>query len=125
MTIERPMFPPRAESVHAVPIIPLSDSRPTKGPQASLLTTLRAARRHMLTRLTLLPASAVAIPAAAAAHADAELIALGKQLEILVDANYAARQPWARSLAGARRVHDATFGDSVGPPGDNRNRCGI
>jgi hypothetical protein len=53
-----------------------------------------------------------AIPAAASAvGADAELVRLGKQLEILVDAYYAARQPWARALSEAHRVRRATFGD--------------
>jgi hypothetical protein len=61
--------------------------------------------------LALLPASTMAIPAAASAHGDAELIALGKQLEIMVDAYYAARRPWARALSEAHRVQEATFGN--------------
>jgi hypothetical protein len=62
-----------------------------------------------LAGLAMLPA---AIPAAASAvGADAELVRLGKQLEILVDAYYAAHRPWSRALSEAHRVRRAAFGD--------------
>jgi hypothetical protein len=42
--------------------------------------------------------------------ADAQLIALGKQLEPLVDAYYAARRPWARALVQRNNELEERFG---------------
>jgi hypothetical protein len=55
---------------------------------------------------------AVTMPASGlAAGADAELIALGKKLEPLVDAYYVARQPWARALVQRNSELDERFGN--------------
>jgi hypothetical protein len=64
-----------------------------------------------LAGLAILPAAAAIPPAASAVGADAELVRLGKQLEILVDAYYAAQRPWSRALSEAHRVHLAALGD--------------
>jgi hypothetical protein len=69
-------------------------------------------RRAALAGVAMLPASVVGIPiAAAAAGADAELIALGKNLETLVDPYYVARQPWARALVQRNSELDEQFGN--------------
>jgi hypothetical protein len=76
-----------------------------------LNTSVSLSRRHMLAGLAILPAGAVAVPAAASAVGpDAELIALGKQFEPLVDAYYAAHRRWSAALAQAHAEHDAEFG---------------
>jgi hypothetical protein len=68
-------------------------------------------RRHMLAGLAILPTSVVGIPTSATAEdADAELIALGKQLEPLVDAYYAARRPWACALVQRNSELEKRFG---------------
>jgi hypothetical protein len=113
MTIERPMFPPCAESVHNA-----FSPQPGIGQPGSQTLTSESAkgvggvsRRHMLAGLAILPTSVVGIPiSAAAATADAELIALGKQLEPLVDAYYLARQPWARALTERNSELQERFG---------------
>jgi hypothetical protein len=67
-------------------------------------------RRGMLAGLAVLPV--VGIPGAASTTgADAELIALGKRLEPLVDAYYTARQPWALAMVQYDRELKARFGD--------------
>jgi hypothetical protein len=45
----------------------------------------------------------------AAAGADAELIALGKKYEILVDRYYAARAVWAPALSAAHIERDTAY----------------
>jgi hypothetical protein len=116
MTIERPMFPPRAESVDSFSHQPaigqpegqalVSESRkPAKG----------LSRRAALAGLAALPAAgAVTMPVSAlAVSADAELIALGRQLEPLVDAYYAARRPWACALTQRNSELEERFGSAA------------
>lgn len=67
-------------------------------------------RRLMLAGLAILPAGAVATPTAAGT--DAELIALGKKFEILVDAYYAARAVWAPALNAAHIESDALIDEA-------------
>jgi len=80
-------------------------------------------RRMALAGLAALPASAVAIPAtASAAGADAELIALGKKIEPLVDAYYDKRKPWSQALVQRNSELDERFGEPADrsihtPPG--------
>jgi hypothetical protein len=113
MTIERPMFPPRAESVDSFsppPAIGQPESQSLTGESGKAAGGL--SRRAALAGLAALPAAgAVTMPASAlAVSADAELIALGKQLEPLVDAYYAARRPWARALVQRNNKLEERFG---------------
>jgi hypothetical protein len=67
-----------------------------------------------LAGLAILPAAAVAITAAALPiGADAELIALGNQLEPLVDAYYAASRPWADAIVQRNSELDGRFGSAM------------
>jgi hypothetical protein len=110
MSIERPMFPPRADSVHAFPAQPAIGQPESQAPTTeSTKPSGGPSRRHLLAGLAILPASVVGIPASPAG-ADAELIALGKQLEPLVDAYYAARQPWAQALVQRNSELEERFG---------------
>jgi hypothetical protein len=107
---ERPMFPPAADSVHAFspqPAIGQPDSQTLTSESAKAVGGL--SRRHMLAALAILPTSVAGIPTAAAG-ADAELIALGKRLEPLVDAYYVARRPWARALVQRNNELKERFG---------------
>jgi hypothetical protein len=58
-----------------------------------------------------LPIAAARPAAAAQIIDDAELIQLGAKLEPLVEQYYAARKPWARSLAAAHAERERDFGD--------------
>jgi hypothetical protein len=65
----------------------------------------------MMAGLAALPAAVPAVAAAASAvGTDAELIALGKKLETLVDAYYVARQPWALALSERNSALEERFG---------------
>jgi hypothetical protein len=115
MTIERPMFPPRAESVDSFfpqPGIGQLDSQNLNLVSESGKPTTGLSRRAALAGLATLPAAgAVTMPAPASAFsADAELIALGRQLEPLVDAYYAARRPWAYALTQRNSELEERFG---------------
>jgi hypothetical protein len=116
MTIERPMFPPRAESVDSFshqpgigqperPTLASESGKPAKG----------MSRRAALAGLAALPAAgAVTMPASAlAVSADAELIALGRQLEPLVDAYYVARETWACALTQRNSELEERFGSAA------------
>ena len=109
MTIERPMFPPRAESVDSFPYQPGVDHGKAERPASESLKPAEGlSRRHMLAALAILP---TAIPAAAEAEIpDAELIALGAQFEPLVEKYYAARVVWGQRLAQAHAETDERFG---------------
>lgn len=86
--------------------------------KADISTTPIRSRRAVLAGI----ASAAVIPTAAltnkgtAGGADAELIALGRKFEILVDGYYAARRPWARAMVQYRRELDKRFGADRGYP---------
>jgi hypothetical protein len=115
MTIERPMFPPRAEAVDSFPLQaaggqPDSQTLTSDSPKpASGLS-----RRLLMGGLVALPAATVGIPAAASTDdADAELIALGREFEILVDSYYIAREPWARAMVQRNDELDKRFGESL------------
>jgi len=54
-----------------------------------------------------MPASALAV------SGDAELIALGRQLEPLVDAYYAARRPWAGAMTQRNSELEERFGSAA------------
>jgi hypothetical protein len=65
----------------------------------------------MMAGLAALPAAVPAVAAAASAvGTDAELIALGKKHETLVDAYYVARQPWALALSERNSALEERFG---------------
>ena len=113
MTIERPMFPPRAESVDSFSLqtgigqrereCRVSESRrPTEG----------LSRRVVLAGVASAAALpiAAASPAAAAQTIDAELIELGARFEPLVDRYYVARKLWARSMVAAHTERDREYG---------------
>jgi hypothetical protein len=76
-------------------------------------TPIDTTRRRLL-NIVARAAVAAAVPAvtipASAVGADTELIALGKQIEPLVDAYYVAREPWARALMQRSRELDERFG---------------
>lgn len=84
MTVSRPMFPPRAESPDSFP------AQPATGQRTSAECTSEAHRPS------------------------AELIALGRQLEPLVDAYYAARAVWSPILSERNRELDERFGVPAG-----------
>jgi hypothetical protein len=83
MTIERPMFPPRAVS---------------RNPAERL--SRRAALAGIASAATL--PIAAAIPAPTAQSLDAELVELGAKFEPLVDRYYLAQRDWSGSSAQAR-----------------------
>jgi hypothetical protein len=85
MTINRPMFPPRAE---------LDVHKPAEG------LSRRAAMAGIASAATLPIAGA--IPATAAQSFDAELIDLGARFEPLVDRYYRAQRNWTGSSGQAR-----------------------
>lgn len=109
MTIVRPMFPPRAESPDSFPAQPATGQPETAERTSESRKPFGGlSRRGMIAGLAVLPA---AVPAAASTvGADAELIALGKQLEPLVDAYYVAREVWAPALWERNRELDRRFG---------------
>jgi hypothetical protein len=81
-----------ADSVHSTPPI---NTSPT--------------RRAFLNTIAALPIAAAA-PAAAGKTRDAELIALGRQYEALVEKYYAAHRDWSQLLAQAHADQDKEFG---------------
>jgi hypothetical protein len=90
-----------ADRVHSTPPLNTSVHNPADG----------LSRRHMMAGLAALPAAVPAVAAAASAvGTDAELIALGKKLETLVDAYYVARQPWALALSERNSALEERFG---------------
>jgi hypothetical protein len=92
----------KADSVHSTPPTNTSVHNPVDG----------LSRRHMLAGLAILPAVDIGIPTSATAgRADAELIELGRKFEVLVDAYYAARQPWARALTERNLELENRFGE--------------
>jgi hypothetical protein len=114
MTIERPMFPPRAESVDSFSHQP-AIGQPERGSRVSESRepAERLSRRGVLAGVAsaaVLPIAA-AVPAAAARTLDAELIELGARFEPLVDRYYVAHRRWSTSLAQAHAEHNAEFGD--------------
>jgi hypothetical protein len=119
MTIERPMFPPRAESADAFPLQPAIGQREREN-------RLRESRKPVggLSRRVVLAgvASVAALPVAAAAPVtqavDAELIELGARFEPLVDQYYAVRKVWAEAMITAHSERDRRFG----PPEDRDYR---
>jgi hypothetical protein len=115
MTIERPMFPPRAESVDSLsPQAAIGQRESETLASESPKPVEGLSRRLLLGGVAALPAAAVGIPAAASTiNADAELIALGREFEILVDSYYVAREPWARAMVQRNDELDERFGDSL------------
>jgi hypothetical protein len=114
MTIERPMLPPRAESVDSFSQQPVI-GQPGNG---NRLSESRKPAERLSRRLVLAGvASAATLPIVAAApatagpHLDAELIQLGARLEPLVESYYAARAVWAPALFSANREIDREFGE--------------
>jgi hypothetical protein len=90
-----------ADRVHSTPPLNTSVHNPADG----------LSRRHMMAGLAALPAAVPAVAAAASAvGTDAELIALGKKLETLVDAYYVACQPWALALSERNSALEERFG---------------
>jgi hypothetical protein len=114
MTIERPMFPPRAESVDSFSQQPAIGQREKE----CRVSESRKAAEGLSRRVVLAGvASAAVLPAAAAPVAeglDAELIELGAQFEPLVDKYYAVRKVWAEAMITAHSERDRRFG----PPED-------
>jgi hypothetical protein len=113
MTIERPMFPPRAESVDSFSRLPaIGQGERESRVSESCKPAERLSRRGVLAGV----ASAAALPivaavlAASAKQLDAELIELGAKFEPLVDQYYKARKPWARSMVAAHAARDRDFG---------------
>jgi hypothetical protein len=102
MTIERPFFPPRAESVDSFfhqPAVgqPDGQNRTVESRKA----TAGLSRRRALASLAMLPATT--LPAAPFIGTNAVLIPLSKKLERLVDDYYAAHKVWSPALAAAHR----------------------
>jgi hypothetical protein len=117
MTIERPMFPPRAESVDSFSLQPAIGQRESKSRvRESRKPPERLSRRGILAGVASAAALpiAAAMPAASARHPDAKLIELGTRLEPLLERYYAARKPWARSLSAAHAERDQRFGPPEG-----------
>jgi hypothetical protein len=118
MTIERPMFPPRAESVDSF-LPQTAIGQPGSGCRVS---ESRKPAEGLSRRVVLAGvASAAVLPAAAAPVAeglDAELIELGAQFEPLVDKYYAARRIWAAAMIRSHSERDQRFG----PPADRDYR---
>jgi hypothetical protein len=122
MTIERPMFPPRADSVDSFSRQTAIGQRESESRVSeSRKPPERLSRRGVLAGVASAAALpiAVAMPAASARHPDAELIELGVRLEPLLEQYYAARKPWARSLSAAHAERDRKYGDEpdYGPEG--------
>jgi hypothetical protein len=102
MTIERPMFPPRAERLDSFP------------PQPAITQGLsRRAALAGIASAAALPIAA-ATPAAAAQTIDADLIDLTARFEPLVNQYYVARERWARSLVAAHAERERDIGDDLG-----------
>lgn len=105
------MFPPRAESVDS-----FSPSPATRQPETAKRTSESRkpfgglSRRGMIAGLAVLPA---ALPAAAAG-ADAELVALGAKFEPLVGRFYARQAVWSRALSQAAREHITSKVEATG-----------
>lgn len=111
MSIERPMFPPRADSLDSISHLAAIQHHPKQSPAGTAPIAIEGlSRRGMIAALAVLAAAMTAVPAAAS-DADAELIALGKQFEILVDRYYTARAVWAPALSAAHAEHDAAFAE--------------
>lgn len=110
MTIERPMFPPRAESPDAFSAQPAIGQRPADRPAIE-----SPKLGEGLSRRSMLGAIAVTIPittaSALAGNLDAKLIELGTRFEPLVDQYYVVRKRWGRLLVLAHAEHDLKFGD--------------
>jgi hypothetical protein len=114
MTIDRPMFPPGAESVDSLLPQPATGQREGEYRASESRKPAKGlSRRAALAGV----ASAAALPIAAAAPAaaaqirDAELIELGAKFEPLLDQYYPAHRRWSGSLAQAHAEHDQEFGD--------------
>jgi hypothetical protein len=113
MTIERPMFPSRAEAVDSFSLRPDIGQRES----GNLASESRKPAERLSRRLVLAGvASAAAIPIVAAAPTartvDADLIEFGARFEPLVDQYYVARKPWARLMVAARTEHDRKYGEA-------------
>lgn len=109
MTIERPMFPPRADSVDSLSHQPVTGQpEAAKRASESRKPSEGLSRRGIIGALAALP---VAMPAAAAPPSDAELVALGLKFEPLVDRYYAARAVWSDAMVRTHAEHNNQFGE--------------
>jgi hypothetical protein len=115
MTIERPMFPPRAESVDSFSHQPPVRHRPDEGPISESPKPAEGLfRRHMLTGLATLP---VALPAAAATEPDPifALIEAKRAADIAHLASLGALNEAARGYGIGSDEEQAAYDDSELP----------
>jgi len=113
MTINRPMFPPRAESADSLSPHPAIGQPETECRASESRKPVEGLSRRVVlagvASAATLPIVAAA-PAATAQASDAELIELGARFEPLLDQYYVTRKRWARSMLAAHAEHDREFG---------------